>query len=345
MPVITVCGAIRADELGVTAAHEHVFCDYSMYRVEPPAPITAFMREQGISLEDGVTLRNYGLLMRDPQWSADNLVLADYEDALEEMAILKRAGVNAVVDPTDIGVGRDPQKLRRLSQALGMHFVTATGYYMAKSHPPEVDSMSVEDLYQLMLREVTVGIDGTGIRAGVMGELGTTGACILPNERKVLISAARVNKETNVPIMVHAGGRDASLDALRILKENGANLEKVNICHVLRGDHWREIAATGAYVGVDCLGSNFTTDSEQWMYENDMQMIEHIKRILDGGCGHKVLIGNDICMKMRLHKYGGWGYDHIQTNLVAYMHKAGITDEQLHTLQVENPAHFLDTDQ
>lgn len=344
MAVITVRGEIEAGELGPTIGHEHIFCDTSGDYVEPPERVKAFMREQGISLEEPISLRTYGLLMREPMWSVYNQILSDYDDAEEELALLKRAGIRSVLDPTPIGLGRDPVGLRRLSKALGMHIVTGTGYYRQKFHPPETATMTVDDIEEKMTREITVGIDDSGVRAGVMGELGTTGDRIFPNEMKVLIAAGRVNAKTNVPIMVHTEGRrETIMEALRILKENGANLEKVHICHVGGAVHWKEIVDTGAYIGLDDFGSTFSIDSQVAMNKTDMQRILDLKRILDAGHGHKVLIGNDICMKMRLHKYGGWGYDHIQTNLVPYMKKAGITEEQLHLLQVENPARFLDT--
>ena len=66
-----------------------------------------------------------------------------------------------------------------------------------------------------------------------------------------------------------------------------------------------------------------------------MDRIRDLKRALDAGYADKIIMGNDVCMKMRLHKYGGWGYDHILTNLLPYMRKAGITEEQLQTLLYE----------
>ena len=91
MAVITVTGEISADKLGVTLAHEHIISDTSKDYREPPESVKAFMREYGISLEEGVTLRNFGLLMREPQWSVDNQILSSYDDALEELAVAKRA--------------------------------------------------------------------------------------------------------------------------------------------------------------------------------------------------------------------------------------------------------------
>jgi len=345
MAVITVTGEVSGKELGYTLAHEHIFADTSMDYREPPDWVKSFLRDYDVSLEGGVTLRNFGLLMREPQWSVDNQILSSYEDAFEELAIARRAGVKSVLDPTPIGLGRNPAGLRDLSLALSMYIVTGTGYYRQKFHPPETATMTVEDIEEKMTREITVGIDGTGVRAGVMGELGMTGGQILPIERRTLIAAGRVNKQTNVPIMIHAEGHlEIKLEALRLLKEHGANLEKVHLCHVCEASHWKELADTGASVGLDQYGSTFNVDSETVMLPTDVERIRALKRIIDAGYGHKVFIGNDICMKMRLHKYGGWGYDHIITNLTPYMHKEGISDEQLYMVNVENPALFLDTE-
>jgi phosphotriesterase-related protein len=346
MGVITVAGVIEAKKLGVTAAHEHIFCDYSKDYVEPPERIKKIFREQDIDLEHGVTLNNYGWLMREPLWSIDNQILSDFQDAKEELLILRKAGVRSVLDPTNIGVGRNPAALRRLSSELNMHFVTCTGYYRNKFHPPEVENLSIEEIEALMYQELMVGIGGTDIRAGVMGELGTTGEQIYPRERKVLVAAGRVNARTNAPIMIHTEGRrEVVLEALAILKENGANLEKVHICHVNGASYWEDILKTGASIGMDCFGSNFNVDSELVILETDLKRIRDLKRVVDAGYARKVIVGNDVCMKMRLHKYGGWGYDHFITNLKPYMLKEGITEEQWHDLLVESPRCFLDLEQ
>ena len=84
----------------------------------------------------------------------------------------------------------------------------------------------MEDIELKMTQQITIGIDGTDIRAGVRGELGTSGDTIFPNEEKVLIAAGRVNNKTNVPTMVHDGGRkETVMAALGILKNKGANVE------------------------------------------------------------------------------------------------------------------------
>jgi phosphotriesterase-related protein len=345
MPAITVTGLVPAEELGMIAPHEHVFCDYSKDYRPPSDEIKSLMADLGVDLEAPITLKSYGFLMREPQWSIYNQILDSYEDAKEEMAILKRAGVKTVLDPTNIGVGRKPQFLRRLAQELDMNFITSTGYYRNAFHPAEVEEMTSEEIEERMVREVLEGIEGTDIRAGMIGELGTTGNNIFPREEKVLIAGGRAQYMTKAPVMVHTEGRrEIVMAALKILEENGANLEKVNICHVNGASWWRDVVETGATMGYDTFGSTFNIDSEVRLSGSEQKDIDQLLRIFDAGYGHKVIMGNDICMKMRLHKYGGWGYDHILTNLVPHMKRAGFTAEHFRMLFEENPKQFLNVE-
>ena len=344
MGIVTVNGPIEADQLGLTLAHEHIFCDTSGDFREPPAHIQSLMADMGVDLEDEITLPSLGFLWREPQWSVDNQILENYEDAVDELRWARRAGVTAVIEPTPIGLGRKPEALQRLGRELDMHIVAATGYYREKFHPPEVATMTVAEVENVMRRDLVDGMDGTGIRAGLIGELGTSGKQITPNEEKVLIAAARVQRETKVPVMVHTEGvRDTVLRALALLERNGADIEKVHICHVNRAPWWKDVVSRGATIGLDCFGSIFAIDSETAMNPTDHARIEDLRQIFDSGYGDKVLVSNDICMKMRLHKYGGWGYDHIQTNLYPFLRRAGFTDGELSVLFEENPRRFLDT--
>ena len=133
---------------------------------------------------------------------------------------------------------------------------TGTGYYRDAFQPAETATMSVDDHERRMLEEVTVGIAGTGVRAGLIGELGTSGDAITPREERVLIAAGRVQRVTNVPVMVHTEGRrHVGLAAIRLLEANGANPARIHICHVNGASWWKDIVDTGASIGHDCFGS------------------------------------------------------------------------------------------
>jgi phosphotriesterase-related protein len=344
MAIMTVNGPIEPERLGLTLAHEHIFCDTSGDFRTPPPDIASLLSDMSVDLEDEITLHSLGFLWREPQWSVSNQILENYEDAVEELRWAQRVGVGAVIDPTPIGLGRMPDAQRRLGAELGMHVVAGTGYYRDKFHPPEVATMTIEEIETVIRRELVEGMDGTDIRAGFIGELGTSGAQITPNEEKVLVAAARVQHDTGVPIMVHTEGvRETVLGALKLLERHGADLEKVHICHVNRARWWKDVVSTGATIGLDCFGSSFSIDSETRMNPTDQARIQDLRDIFDAGHGDKVLVSNDICMKMRLHKYGGWGYDHIQTNLYPFMRHAGFTDGELSLVFEENPRRFLDT--
>jgi phosphotriesterase-related protein len=344
MAIMTVNGLIAAGQLGLTLPHEHIFCDTSGDFREPPADIESLLAAMEVDLEAELTLPSLGFLWREPQWSRYNQILDSYQDAAEELRWARRAGVTAVIDPTPIGLGRKPADLRRLSTELGMHFVAATGYYRDKFHPPEVATMTIDDIESVMFGDLTEGMDGTDVRAGIIGELGTSGERIMPSEEKVLIAAARVQGKLGVPIMVHTEGvRETVLRAIALLDRNGADIEKVHICHVNRNPWWKDVVSRGATIGLDCFGSAFSIDSETAMNPTDQARIDDLRAIFDAGYGDKVLVSNDICMKMRLHKYGGWGYDHIQTNLYPFLHRAGFTDADLTALFTDNPSRFFDT--
>jgi phosphotriesterase-related protein len=344
MPIMTVNGPIEPDELGLTLAHEHIFCDTSGDFREPPEHIASLVADMGVDLEQPISLPSLGFLWREPQWSISNQILDSYEDAVGELRWAQRAGVKAVIDPTPIGLGRMPEAQRRLSAELGLHLVAGTGYYRDKFHPPEVATMTVTEIEDVIHREIVEGMDGTDIRAGFIGELGTSGTQITHDEEKVLIAAAHVQSATKVPIMVHTEGvRETVLRALTLLEREGADIEKVHICHVNRARWWKDVASLGATIGLDCFGSIFAIDSETAMNPNDQARIQDLREIFDAGHGDKVFVSNDICMKMRLHKYGGWGYDHIQTNLYPFLERAGFHEAELRMIFEENPRRFLDT--
>ena len=132
----TALGPLDPAVLGRTLMHEHVLCDF--YRVT-------------------------GLL---------NQLLNDEFLAIGELELLVQAGGAALVDCTTIDLGRDAKALRRISQQSGVHIVLGTGWYRELFYPPEIDRRTVADLADLMVRELTEGIADTGIRAGIIGEIG-----------------------------------------------------------------------------------------------------------------------------------------------------------------------------
>jgi len=223
---MTVTGLIEDDALGIVSPHEHVLIDIRNQFTEFTAASRRAISEQPVQLS------NLDALSRNPYAVKDNLVLNDVAVAEDELLRFKRAGGDTIVDATSIGIGRDPEALHGISRAVGVNIVAGCGYYTADTHPSDMDDKTVGQIKAEILRDLCEGIDGTSIRAGVIGEIGTS-APIHPNEAKVLIAAAEAHVETGAGIIVHTypWGKHG-LEALDILQRHGARLDKVSINHI-----------------------------------------------------------------------------------------------------------------
>src|SRR5213594_2797657 len=178
----TVLGAIARDAIGITLPHEHLLIDFKVMFTEPTAA-----SDKGRAWEP-VSLSNLGWIRQNFNANLDNLRLLGEQVAQDELLLFKRAGGRTVVDPTPKTLGRDPQALARIARATGLNVVMGAGYYVAASHPADMDRRSVDELAREMIGDVTAGVDGTGVRAGLLGEIG----CTYPwteNEKKVLRAA------------------------------------------------------------------------------------------------------------------------------------------------------------
>ncbi len=155
--VQTVIGPVTPQALGVTMPHEHLLSDVTSLYVEPTTASDMYMSRQPITIENLWWLRyHYNNHL-------DNLRLDDEETAVAEAMLYKQAGGHTIVDATTIGEAPDPLGLARISRATGLNVVAATGWYVALSHPPEVARMSEDDMTARMARDITEGIDDTGI--------------------------------------------------------------------------------------------------------------------------------------------------------------------------------------
>ena len=333
--VHTVLGPVRPEDLGWTDIHEHLLCDLSR-NAEPGSDRPGLPGSR-------VTLRSAGILSHNPLAMADNLVLSDERLAAGELSFCREAGIRTVVDPTTRQFGRDAAALRRISRVAGVHVVASTGRYVQSFLPQTERGRSVEEIEEEMLREITEGIDGTGVRPGMIGELGTSER-IHPDEERTLAAAGRVNRRTGVAVMVHTDPHARmALAALGVLESAGADLGRVSICHVdsafLEEAYLDAVLATGASVELDTFGENFCLHPNYG--PSDLDRIRLICRLLDKGRVRQVMLGCDLCMKSRLHAYGGWGYDHLPTNVLPALRRLGVGTEELETMLRHNPARFL----
>ena len=350
MSAVTVLGTVEASELGVVSPHEHVLIDLrNQYR--PPSEVTRRARS-----EQKVGIENLDILRRNPLALRDNLVIDDEELAVKEVLRYKAAGGDTLVDVTNIGLGRDVLALKRISRLTGLHIVAGCGYYH-DTHPTDMGERTVTSLREQMVRDITVGVDGTDVRAGIIGEIGISDV-LHPDEEKVLVAAAQAQAETGAAIQVHifpwgkGGGLPLGLQVLDVLTREGADLGRVAIDHVdvameIKLHYCLEIARRGAFVEFDNFGHEFYVDQAHrdflpGPFATDVQRVQTIKALIEMGFLANILISTDICHKSLLHRYGGWGYDHILTNIVPMLGEYGLSDAQVSALLRDNPQRFLE---
>lgn len=338
MSIITVTGIVESNKLGIITPHEHILLDVRNQFVEFQEVSREYLSERKVGIE------NLDVLSRDPWALKDNLVLEDVRVAEKELIRFKESGGNTVVDVTNIGMGRDPIVLRNMSNLTGLNIIMGCGYYTYDTHPKDMNEKSVNDITSEMINDISLGVSNTGIRSGIIGEIGTSEE-IHPNEKKVLIASAKAQNETGVPISVHAypwGKR--GIEALEILEKNDAKLDKVCICHVdvvIDINYCEEIIKRGAYLEFDNFGKEYCVDGVEKLFARDIERIDVIIELISSGYISKILISCDVCLKNLLHKYGGWGYDHILNNIVPIMRKKGVTEDRIDILLKENPRDFL----
>src|SRR3989441_2172854 len=150
--VQTVLGSIGAEEIGVTLPHEHLLIDFKVMFMEPSAD-----RDKERSREP-VSLATLGWVRQNFNANLDNLRLTDERVAEDEITLFKHAGGRTVVDPTPTTLARDPLALARIARATGLNVVMGSGYYVAASHPPDMDRRSVDALTPEIVADVTTGV-------------------------------------------------------------------------------------------------------------------------------------------------------------------------------------------
>lgn len=188
----TVLGPVEPSALGLTITHEHLLVDVSCAFIEP-----AEVGERHRAYEP-ITLENLGWVHQNRNSSWPNLFLDDESLAVEEALYYKHAGGCTMVEMSNIGMRRDAAALARISRATSLHIIMGCGYYTANSHPPDFGEKAEEGITQEIVRDITVGVDNTGIRAGIIGEIGTSWP-ITENEKKSLRAAVEAQKQTGAP--------------------------------------------------------------------------------------------------------------------------------------------------
>jgi phosphotriesterase-related protein len=304
---MTVNGPIPPERTGFTLPHEHT----------------------GISLWHIQDRWDYWELTPDEDLLAD------------ELRDFRRRGGSTLVDLTPSGVGRDPERLRRLSAATRLQIVMGTGWYRGAYYPPEalIDRRSVDDLAAEMIREFDAGVAGTGVRPGIIGEIGTDKPWLSAQEERVHRAAARAAKGTGMAISTHAVMSPVGLDQLRVFEEEGVDPARVVIGHAdsyPNLDHYLAVLDRGANLQFDFLGQRFANEEAA-----EPRLIELIVELLERGFADQLLLSQDVCHNVQLKANGGFGYVYLQQHFLPKLRTAAVGEGEIERMTVDNPRRIL----
>jgi predicted metal-dependent phosphotriesterase family hydrolase len=305
--VMTVSGPIPPDRVGFTLPHEHT----------------------GIYLWHVPDRWDYWEL------TPDELVLAD------ELADFRRRGGSTLVDMTGPGVGRDPERLRRLAARSGIQIVMGCGWYRGAYYPADarIDRRSVDDLAAELIAEFRDGVAGSGVHPGIIGEIGVDKPWVSALEERVHRAAARAALATGMAISTHGILSPVGLAQLTIFTEEGVDPARVVIGHadsypVL--DHHLAILDRGANLEFDFIGHRFGTEEAA-----EPRLIELIVELLERGHGPQLLLSQDVCHNSQLKANGGLGYTYLQQHFLPSLRTAAVGEGEIAQMTIDNPRRIL----
>jgi len=313
--VNTVLGPISTDEMGMTLIHEHLTLAY-------------------------------------PGWECDAMA-APYDreviakvcvEALEEA---KAYGVKTMVDASPNDLNRDVELGKMVSERTGINIICATGLYMEAMGKPAYFKFrsqvfdATTEIYETFMKEITQGIGDTGVKAGVI-KVGTGHGCISAYEEMVLKAAARAQKETGVPTITHTETGTMGPEQADLLISEGADPRRIMIGHIggnANLQYHTSVLEKGVYIAFDRLGVDF-------LFPDTLRKA-CIIGLIGIGYANRIMLSHDYCPywlgrpvelpDLVKGLLANWSYAHVFKNIIPALKQAGVSDDTIATMMVDNP--------
>jgi len=339
----TVLGLIEPDQLGITSTHEHFLIDLlCTYYSQPEEASERWYADVP------VTMDIIGGLFGRFTSNKDNLRLLDEEAATREILKYRYAGGNSIVDATSMGSGRDPLALTRMSRRTGLNVVMGASHYVPAVYPDDIDSRTEQDITDYIIRDITVGVGETGVKSGIIGEIGNYWPTN-ENTRKILRASAHAATETGAPILIHPGFHpDSPMHIMNDLIEAGVDPTRVIMGHLEFISDLapiREVVETGANLEYDRFGWEDTMFQGGAFgdvgVQSDTGRLSILEQFMEWGYEDRLVIAHDVCLKTDWTSHGGKGSAHILENIVPRMRQRGFSEANINTILVENPERIL----
>ncbi|MBW2312998.1 MAG: phosphotriesterase [Deltaproteobacteria bacterium] len=305
MPTVPgVLGPIDTADLGFTLMHEHIL-------IANPAMRKAF-----------------------PDWIDPE---AHVEKATAEVLAAKERGVRTIVDLTPINLGRDLEIIRAVAERAEMQVIAATGLYWAEE--PWLAAWPADALVDWLLRDLTDGIEGTNVRAGII-KCATDHLGVTEINEKLLQVAARLHRKSGAPISTHTSvEHEVGPKQQDVFEREGVDLSRVVIGHC--GDtqdmaHLESILARGSFIGMDRFGIDMILPTKQ--------RVDTIAELCRRGYAGQMVLSHDACC--HIDWFPGidmaavaprWNFRHISDDVVPALREAGVSEDDLTQMTVGNP--------
>lgn len=298
----TVLGDIRRDELGITMAHEHFIIDLDRIR------------------HDKVSL------------------IETADEVVPEIRKMMDLGVNSAFEVTTIDMRRDVIKLRQISELTALNIVASTGFYLNEYHPDYLKNLSADEIADIYEKELTVGIDGTDIRAGLIAEIASSPEGFLGQEKKILEAAGIAAARTGAAVSTHTSQANG-IETIETLLKQGMNPDRIIIGHqdlIDDHQHHMNLLSYGVNLGFDTCGKT--------AYQPDEVRAENIMKIIEKGYGDHVVLSNDVSRRTYFTAFGQSGYLAVMKTVAVLLKKNGISQQDLDKLLIHNPARIADNE-
>jgi predicted metal-dependent phosphotriesterase family hydrolase len=301
--VQTVDGQVAPDAIGFTLTHEHVFLE--------------------LWANDG-----HGVMAQ----------VRDEDVLAAELRAYRDAGGTCLVDQTPGGAGADPEGLRRISARTGLNIVTGCGWYTEPYYPPgdDLGRRSTAQIADGLIAEIAGGIGDTGVRPGIIGEIGVSQGWISPLEERVHRAAARAQIATGLPLATHTLYHSGGAAQMALFDEEGVDPARVCVGHCDTFpslEYCLRVARWGGYVSIDNLGHQAG--------DHEDRVREVVLGLLEAGFERQVLLSQDVGQVGELRSRGGRGYTYVIETFLPSLRAAGVDEGTIETMTVENPRRWL----
>jgi phosphotriesterase-related protein len=315
--VHSVRGPLSPDELGTVLMHEHVF------------------------VIDEEMQANY------PQrWNEQ----AGIADAVARLTVLKSRGVDTIVDPTVLGLGRDIARIQQINAQVDLNIIVATGLYTYNELPfalqfvgPNTLLGGEDPLVEMFVRDLTYGIAETGVRAAFL-KCAIDAPGLTPGVERVLRAVAAAHMHTGAPITVHTNAHNRSaLAVLEVFRETDVDVSRLVLGHcgdTADLDYLSTLLATGAYLGMDRFGLDMMLPFEQ--------RVETVAELCRRGHEEQLMLSHDASCyidwfptDVKRAALPNWHYTHIHDDVLPALRERGVSDGQITMMLVDNPRRYF----